>query len=282
MTSHACIICGNQKPQAYHAGLLRCPGCSHVFADMRLEESELFELYRRNYFFGEEYSDYLADKRVLQKNFRQRMHVLNRFLDPNRHRHLFEIGAAYGFFLELVRDRFDTVAGADVSEDAVSYARSQLGLDVVQADFLRIDLSNRPIDVVCLWDTIEHLRDPHLYIEKVAKAMRAGGLLALTTGDSGSLNARRAGAKWRLIHPPTHLHYFSLASMRRLLDRLDFELIYTGHPGFYRSVDNVAYNVLVLRRSQPNLYFTLKRLGVTRFDFYLNLFDIMYVIARKR
>ena len=46
--------------------------------------------------------------------------------------------------------------------------------------------------------------------------------LALTTGDIGSVNARLRGHKWRMIHPPTHLHYFSAETMKALLDRHGF------------------------------------------------------------
>jgi hypothetical protein len=47
-------------------------------------------------------------------------------------------------------------------------------------------------------------------------------------------------------------------------------------------LDNVAYNILVLRWKQPKIYQLLKRSRLTKIDFYLNLYDIMYVIARKR
>ena len=62
-----------------------------------------------------------------------------------------------------------------------------------------------------MWDTIEHLKRPDLFVQKAAADLRPGGLIALTTGDIGSLNARLRGARWRMIHPPTHLHYFSVS-----------------------------------------------------------------------
>jgi len=67
-----------------------------------------------------------------------------------------------------------------------------------------------------------------------------------------------------------------------MLHNFDFDIISSGHCGFYRSVDNIAYNILVLRKKRPRLYDLLKRTGVTHLYCYLNLYDIMYVIARKR
>jgi len=133
-----------------------------------------------------------------------------------------------------------------------------------------------------MWDTIEHLRAPNLYVEKIAQHTDQGALLAVTTADVASLNARVRGARWRMIHPPTHLHYFSSATLARLLERHGFEVIYNRYCGFYRSLGNVAYNILVLRQQKPGLFKQLERTGLTKFGFYLNLYDIMYVIARRR
>ena len=39
-------------------------------------------LYARQYFFGNEYQDYVADQRVHQRNFRLRLKILGQFVDP--------------------------------------------------------------------------------------------------------------------------------------------------------------------------------------------------------
>ena len=277
-----CIVCGESSTSDFYKGLLKCGNCGYIFANLSLSDEELQELYRKDYFFGEEYSDYIADQRVLQKNFKLRMNTLKPFLDPDRHKRLFEIGSAYGFFLDLVRDRFPGAAGIDITADGVHHARTQLGLDVRQGDFLTEDFGDRKWDVVCFWDTIEHLRSPHLYLEKASKHMESGAILTLTTGDIGSLNARIKKQNWRLIHPPTHAHYFDKKTMERMLSNYGFEVLYNRPCGFYRSVDQVANYIFVVKRKMPWLYTVIKKCGLGGLDFYLNLFDIMYVIARKR
>lgn len=277
-----CIVCDNNRAIPLFKGVLKCQECGHIFADLDLSDEELYELYRKNYFFGDEYSNYVADKRVIQKNFRLRYRTLQRFLVPGRHRQLFEIGSAYGFFLELMQEHFESVQGIDITADGVRFARQELKLDVIQEDLLKYDFGGKKLDVVCMWDTIEHLRSPHQYIEKVAQQMDRGALLTITTGDISSLNARLKKDKWRLLHPPTHIHYFTKSSLGRLLNNYGFEVVYNRYCGFYRSIDNVAYNILVLRQARPQLYQLLKKSKLTNLDFYLNLYDIMYVIARKR
>ena len=136
--------------------------------------------------------------------------------------------------------------------------------------------------MVCLWDTIEHLKRPDLFVEKIACDVRQGGHIALTTSDIGSLNARIRGWHWRMIHPPTHLHYFSVRSISWLLDRCGFEVIHVSHPGQSRTVGEMAYLVLAGQINKPGLARLLERLPMSRWRLTLNLFDIMFVVARRR
>jgi SAM-dependent methyltransferase len=281
-TASHCLVCEAQDAAPLYPGILRCRACGYVFADMRLTDEELFKLYNEDFFTGAEFSDYAADAKFFRKNFALRLRELKKFLDPARHQKLLEIGCAYGFFLDMARGEFAQVQGIDITDAGVRYAREELKLDVVQADFLAHDYGAEKFDVVCMWDTIEHLREPHRYVEKIAAHTAPGALLALTTGDIESANARLRKDRWRLIHPPTHLHYFSSKSIARLLDAHGFDLVYNRYCGFYRSIGNMAYNVLVLRQQKPQLYRPLERLGIGGLGFYLNLYDIMYVIARRR
>jgi SAM-dependent methyltransferase len=282
LTLNECTVCGSAQNGPFYAGLVKCMNCGHVFADIRLTENELFGLYGRSYFFGDEYCDYVADREVLQKNFRVRLRALEPFLQPERHKHLFEIGCAYGFFLDTARDRFETIQGIDISKEGITYAREQLGLNVVLGDLLKESFRNSRFDVVCIWDTIEHLQQPHLYIEKIAGMTEKDALLTVTTGDIGSLNAHFKKGKWRLIHPPSHLHYFSKDTLSRLLNRYGFDVLYQKHCGFYRSLDHMAFTILVLRKNKRWLYDLFKKTPLAKLWFYLNFYDIVYTIAKKR
>jgi len=277
-----CVVCDSASAIPKYDGIVQCQVCGHIYADVQLSHEEHFNIYDKNYFFGNEYTDYLADRDVIRKNFELRLKVLRRFLDSSRHKKLLEIGCAYGFFLDLVKDLFDQACGIDITEDGICYAREQLGLDVLQNDFIQCDLANSEFDVACMWDTIEHLYDPGCYLEKLSRHMNSGALLAITTGDIGSLNARVKKKTWRLIHPPTHLHYFSRKTLTRLLDRYDFEVLYNRYCGFYRRLDSIAYYILVVQHKRSSIYGTLKNLYANNANIYSNMYDIMYVIARKR
>ena len=276
-----CDVCGGEGSAVGYAGLRRCEACTHVWADLTLDPETIQRLYQRSYFFGDEYSNYVADRRIIEKNFAERLRTLRRFLTAS-HRRLFEIGCAYGFFLNAARPWFESVQGIDVSEDAVRFAANELGLHVTCGDPVETDLCGQTFDVVCLWDTIEHLAAPRRCLELVAKQMPAGALIAITTGDIGSMNARRQKGRWRLIHPPTHLHYFTRASLTRLLDRCGFRVLRVEYSGVYRSVGGMLHNLVALRWGWPRLARWLRGAVPARLDAYLNLYDIMYIVAERR
>lgn len=281
MTSLRCLVCDGSLGDSILPGLLRCTSCGFVTADLEISTDELRELYSAKYFAGEEYRDYVGERPLLEKHFRLRLRTLLRFATRSRDKRLFEIGSAYGFFLSVAREHFLSAQGIDISTDATNYAVSALEVEASAGDFLEHPIGY-PLDVVCLWDTIEHLQHPHLYIERVAAHMPKGGLIAITTGDIDSMVARWRGAKWRQIHPPTHLHYFSKTTLTRLLERHGFTIRHAGSDGVYRSLDTTAYIILNIKHHQPALYSALKKTGLLGWDFYLNMFDIMYVIGERR
>jgi len=276
-----CLVCGSDYRPFNIPGLVSCTSCGFVSADVALSNAELKALYSRQYFQGEEYRDYIDDRPVIEKHFRGRLKKLLEFVPDPGSKSLFEIGSAYGFFLAVAREYFANVEGVDISTDAISYATQELHLPAAEADFLDYTPSY-PIDVACLWDTVEHLESPHLYVEKLSRIMPTGGIIAITTGDMGSTVARMRGRHWRQIHPPTHLHYFSKQTVTDLLKRHGFRVCYSGSDGQYRSLATIAYVILMIKHHQPAIYETLKRTGILRFSLYLNLFDIMFIIARKQ
>ena len=277
-----CLVCdGALGPHPRLPGLRECSGCGFITADLALSEDELRTLYGADYFHGDEYADYVAEGPELRENFRRRIETLLQHQPEEERRRLFEIGAAYGFFLDEVRSSYEHVAGVDISEAAAEYARTQVGVDVAAADYLAQQLPEQ-VDTLCMWDTIEHLGRPRDFIEKAARDVRPGGLLALTTGDIGSLNAKLRGRRWRMIHPPTHLHYFSRRTLVRLLDSAGFDVIHLETAGNTRSIRGIVYAILVLRGGRQGLFDKIKTLPGLGQSVTLDLRDILYIIARRR
>jgi 2-polyprenyl-3-methyl-5-hydroxy-6-metoxy-1,4-benzoquinol methylase len=278
MAGTKCHVCGGEKLAPWCPGLLECTTCSHVQADVELSNEELAELYSHKYFHGDEYVDYEAEREALDLNFARRLEQV-RNLAPQGGR-LFEIGCAYGYFLHQAARAFD-VAGCDISSHAVSKAQDA-GLNVVCEDYLALPAPDEPYDVICMWDTIEHIGRPRDYVEKARAELAPGGILIASTGDAGSRVARFRREKWRMVHPPTHLHYFTPGSMKTMLMNAGFAAVTVSHEAFYRNVGTSLRKVGELSQSTAvrAITGTLARTPAKNLTLPVNLFDIMTATAR--
>jgi hypothetical protein len=133
-------------------------------------------------------------------------------------------------------------------------------------------------DAAVMLDVIEHLREPSEVLGHVAKAVSKGGALMITTGDFDSVLARAMRAKWRLMTPPQHLHFFTRRSLRRMLDRAGFDVVSVKRPWKRVPVQLAAYQ---LARAFAPIGRVAERIP-SRVGLPVNLFDVVCVVARKR
>ena len=115
-----------------------------------------------------------------------------------------------------------------------------------------------------------------------ARWLKPGGTLVLTTGDVESRLARLQGERWRQVHPPTHLFYFSPATLRRTATRAGLETIHSSHVGHSRGYRAMLYGLFALGGKRTAwIYRLLTAGGRLDFPIYLNVYDIILFAARK-
>jgi len=283
MSDDACLACGSDAGfDPTLDTLARCRRCGFV-TYQGASGVEPPALYDEAYFHGAEYPDYRGQEPGIRRSMRRHLRQMARFA-PLRGA-LLEIGCAYGFFLAEARAHFGRVIGTDVSDAALTHAREALGLDVRAGDFPSLDLGTERFDVVCLWDTLEHLARPDAYLRRAHDVLAPGGSVFLTTGDIGSWNARLRGAGWRLIHPPTHLHYFSRATIGRLLERSGFHVAGVETAGYYHTLFSVLGSLQIRGGATGRLAARAAAVLGPRFTnrvgAFVNLGDIMFVAATR-
>lgn len=272
------MLCGDAEAARVlfrvHHEILRCPGCELVYA--RFEGGAQFgEEYPEAYYHGLVYANYVADRPAIRRNAAR---ALTEFESLTRGRRLLDVGCATGFFLEAARERGWNVRGLEVSKYASEYARSELGLPVDTASIQAPPAGLPRFDVITLWDIIEHLNRPDQALGHIHSLLDEGGLLAISTGDHGSLLRRVTGARWRLFSDPTHRYFFDERTLRRLLVQGGYRVLSVKRKGKWVGLS------MALQQSPLPLGRSLQRwLGRRGWHpaFFVNLWDVMTVLATR-
>jgi SAM-dependent methyltransferase len=195
------------------ADVVRCASCGHMQLERMPAEAALEQAYAEA--ASGDYVEEEAGQRATARRVLERVECEVR---PGR---LLDLGCWVGFLLAEARERGWEGVGVEPSQFASSYARDRLGLDVRTDDLFTAALDAHAFGAVVLGDVIEHLPRPADALERAAELLAPGGVLALMLPDAGSRLARTMGARWWSVIP-THVHYFTRASMRELLRRHGF------------------------------------------------------------
>ena len=199
--------------------IVRCVACGHMQLQRFPDDAELAGAYR-----DAESADYIAEEAGQRETARRLLELIERHTQPGA---LLDVGCWTGFLLAEARTRGWEVTGIEPSEFAAAYAREQLGLEVLSTELINADLPPQHFDAIVMGDVIEHLVDPAAALERARELLREGGVLCLVAPDAGSVVARTLRARWWSVIP-THVQYFTRASLARLLARAGFAVIATA------------------------------------------------------
>jgi SAM-dependent methyltransferase len=194
--------------------IVRCGACGHMQLDRFPAGDDLLARYS-----DAASSDYLDEEAGQRLTARVALDRIERWVPRGR---LLDLGCWVGFLLAEARERGWETVGVEPSAFASAYARDELGLDVRREDLFAARLPEGSFDAVVLGDVIEHLVDPGAALDRVAALLAPGGVVYLALPDAGSALARRMGARWWSVIP-THVQYFTRASLTTLLRRHGFE-----------------------------------------------------------
>jgi SAM-dependent methyltransferase len=273
-----CPACGRATPHAFRfhrngCDILQCRACGLGRAQTSAFDPAAY--YTEDYFSGRRadgYSDYLGAEPVLRREFARSVDFIRRY---RRHGKLLELGCAYGFFLMEAARHFD-VTGIELAAEAAEHGR-RAGLQVLQGTADAANLARvGAVDVIVLFDVIEHLPQPRETLALCCQHLNPGGIIVITTGDFGSPVARLAGARWRLMTPPQHLWFFTRESMRRLSRALGLTMERLDHPWKIVPASLIAFQLRRMLGLRGQGVTSASRIGVP-----INLFDAMRVVLRK-
>jgi 2-polyprenyl-3-methyl-5-hydroxy-6-metoxy-1,4-benzoquinol methylase len=193
---------------------VRCRSCGLVFVSPRLARHLEIQTDSGTGCMGED-SLTLAQENRLRKE----VAAIEPFRRLNR---MLEVGAGRGWFLSVAAQSGWETWAVEINRDAVQHLRSK-GIHRIIVDTAEdFDASAGSMDVVKMWDVIEHLQSPRKALINIHKVLRPGGLLRLATTNFASLSRWVNGPEWVYLNGADHIFLFDPNTIGRLLRQCGF------------------------------------------------------------
>jgi SAM-dependent methyltransferase len=203
--------------------MVRCTSCDLHYVRPRLRWELILEGYR-----GGTDENFVSQVAFRERTFRGCLRKLESVARPSGRRVL-DVGAAGGSFLAMARERGYEALGCEPSTWMCGFARERYGLDLHPGTIFDMPVPRGSIDLLTLWDVIEHTPDPRAVLQRAHELLTPDGVLVMSWPDYASLAARLLGRRWPFLLT-VHLYYFAPATMSTLLRKTGFEpLDYRPH-----------------------------------------------------
>jgi 2-polyprenyl-3-methyl-5-hydroxy-6-metoxy-1,4-benzoquinol methylase len=208
--------------------IVRCRHCQLQYLNPMPKPEAILAYYQDpEYYTGksEGYHDYMGMAKVFLPLAERRLAQIEAAI-PGAvgQRHILDIGCAAGFFLEKAREQGWQIAGVEVAAEMAQYAQQRLGIPIYSS-VDEIDAQRPIFEAITLWEVIEHLPEPHHILQQLFHLLKPGGVLALSTPNTGHWQAVKAPNEWAAYCPPAHLLYFTHSSLQMMLKKAGFEVI---------------------------------------------------------
>jgi len=176
--------------------------------------------YADNEYSSGVYREYAKSRDLKIATARPRLAAIKQLTKGTR---LLDVGCATGFFMEAAVDEGFDVRGLEFSTVAISLARPDIRERIVCGDVNTL-LNREPekFDVVTAFDIIEHVQNPANFLEEIGQILRPGGVLAISSPDTGHFLRYLMGSKWPMLQPMQHTVLFSRRGIAALLERCGF------------------------------------------------------------
>lgn len=235
----ACPACGERRCtpafEKYGFAFRSCAGCRTLYMSPRPSPRIMADYYAdsENYAYFAKYIFPASEESRKHKLHQPR---LERILDYCRRYGvpqgtLLEVGPGFGTFGEVAASSraFKRVMAIEPTPEMAAACRAR-GLEIIEkrVEDAASDIDNA--DVVVSFEVIEHLFEPHAFVEHCGRLIPSGGLLVLTCPNGLGFDIAVLGAG-SLAVDAEHVNLFNPTSLSGLVERCGFSVLEVTTPG---------------------------------------------------
>ena len=227
MTCNHCTLAGAEHLfRAKGYDLVRCTGCGLAYIANPPTMEELKVLYSPGASYHAALCDpasatFATQDRIAARHLAETLRVVKRG-------RLLDVGCSIGQFAALAKAAGFAATGLEMNEASAVFARAHYGLEVAEGTIHDAPQEAGSLDVLTMFDVIEHVPDPLGDLRKAWELLAPGGTIVLSTPNIDGLFPRLSLplAKkldyWPHPEPPYHLYQFSAKTLGAMLEKAGF------------------------------------------------------------
>jgi 2-polyprenyl-3-methyl-5-hydroxy-6-metoxy-1,4-benzoquinol methylase len=215
---NAAVFSARRVTEHFHYKMVKCSRTGLVFSREILPDSVLEKLYTDSKVTFSKYAD------IIRKDYWK---PLEKFSGIMKKGSALEIGCSSGFFLEeLQKQGFKEVRGCEPSKEAKDIAPDSVKKNIHTGFFTNEVYKDNTFDLICCFQTLDHLSNPLDILRTCYKKLKPGGLIYIIVHNVDGLQAKIFGEKSPIIDVE-HIYLFNPATISKVVEKAGFKTVKT-------------------------------------------------------
>jgi SAM-dependent methyltransferase len=198
---------------------VKCSSCSMVYLNPVFTDHELIKYYQTNHSVQSEIVESDED------DFYSTLYsegLDSMLVKGNLFTSILDIGCSSGVFLDIAAKKGLKTIGAELNESEFRIAEKK-GHEVYNDTLENINFKQK-IDIVCMWDVFEHIKDGEACLRSIKKILSKSGRLFLQIPSSDALAAKMLGAKCNMYDGVEHVNLYGVETIKKMANKCGFEV----------------------------------------------------------
>lgn len=215
---NANVFSARRITEHFHYKMVKCSNTGLVFSREILPDSVLEKLYCESKVIFSEYTD------TIRKDYWKPLEKFSNILNKGT---ALEIGCSTGFFLEELQKRgFKEVYGCEPSIEARNMSASSVKQNIHTGFFTNEVYKDNSFDLICCFQTLDHLSDPMGMLKTCYKKLKPGGLIYIIIHNIDGFQAKLFGEKSPIIDVE-HIYLFNPKTISLAVEKAGFKTVKT-------------------------------------------------------
>ncbi len=269
---NALTFSARRLPDGIRYRLVQCRTCGLVRSDPVIAAEGMAALYRDSTLnYGEEIDN-------LRQTYGEVLDRLSEF--GGKRDSLLEIGSGNGFMLEEALKRgYSRVRGVELSHSAADAAPPTID-ELIVRDMLRPGMfPESSFDVVCLFQTFDHIPDPGALLDECRRLLNPNGLFVALNHNVRAISARLLRSKSPIVDIE-HTYLYSPETITRIVRDHRFQVLQVGPVRNRYSIHYLSRLLPLPEMAKEHLLGMLSRTRFGRITLSVPLGNLL-LVARK-